>query len=177
MTAYAPPDPEPNQAMTNIRTTAVLLLAWALPLCASAAGWSGRYVYEATYGRSAGGSPIAEAYEITVREEAPQACRISISGFQIDETLLCSLEPAPDRLTLRFLSYESGATRNRYDVEVYRAGEPLLALQRREARDGAGRLVTHWFALQGLDGVARKPGVHFRMAAPTGATKGQRRAD
>jgi len=178
MSAPTHPDPEPNQAMKDIRAAlAALLLAWALPLCASAAGWSGRYVYEAAYGRTAGGSSIAESYEITVREEAPQSCRISISGFQRDEVLLCSLESAPERITLRFLSYESGATRNVHDVEVYRPGGPLLALQRGKARDGADRLVTHWFALTGLDGVARKPGVHFRMAAPAAAGGSQRRAD
>ncbi len=178
MSAPTHPDPEPNQAMKDIRiAVAALLLAWTLPLCASAAGWSGRYVYEATYGRSAGGSHIGEDYEVTLRNEAPQACRISISGFQRDEVLLCSLEPAPERITLRFLSYESGATRNVHGVEVYRAGAPLIALERRKARDGTERLVTHWFALQGLDGGTRKPGMHFRLAAPAAAGGGERRAD
>jgi len=182
MSAPTHPDPKLNQAMKEIRIAAALLLAWAFPLCAaSAAGWSGRYVYEAAYGSSAGGSQIGEDYEITLRDEAPQACRISISGFQRDETLLCTLEATPERITLRFLSYESGTTRNEHGIEVYRAGTPLLALQRRGARDG-GRLVTHWFALRGLDGKARKPGVHFRIAAPArreaaGAGRGERRAD
>lgn len=69
---------------------------------ALAAGWSGAYVYEGGFGRSAGGSPILVRYEIRLDDPAG-SCRIGIDGFQVEEELLCEAQAAGDRMTVSAL--------------------------------------------------------------------------
>lgn len=133
---------------------------------AHAAGWAGRYVYDTAYGKTAGGSHVAEEYSLLILDGAATACVIAISGFQTDEKLLCDLDRQQDKLTLRFRGYESGGTKNSYGVEVYRAGTPLLTLERQAAKRGE-KLVTRWEALTGLDGKKKMPGDYFRKIPNT----------
>jgi hypothetical protein len=155
-------------AFSTAAVAAALLLPvlGALAADAHAADWSGRYVYDAAYGKTAGGSQVAEEYSILILDGAATACVIAISGYQTDEKLLCDLDRQPGKVTLRFRGYESGSTKNSYGVEVYRAGAPLLTLERQAAKRGE-RLVTRWEGLIGLDGKKKKPGDYFKKMAAT----------
>lgn len=126
---------------------------------ALAAGWSGTYVYEGGFGRSAGGSPILVRYEIRLDDPAG-ICRINIDGFQAEELLLCEVQAAGDRMTLRFKSHGDGAPANRHGVVVYRPGVPLLEL-RRTGKPSANGIETRWLGLETPDGRKSPTGRYF----------------
>lgn len=123
------------------------------------ADWAGTYVYEGSFGRTAGGTGITALYEIRIGARPGSDCRITIDGFQTEETLRCIPNEEGSTLTLRFKSHEDGALTNRYGVAVYTPGAPLLALHRMQD----GTLETSWLALQPLDAKTPARGRHFAL--------------
>ena len=154
-------DPAKAAGHSRLRPALRALALMAL-LCGHAAwaqghgdgSWDGRYRYSANYGKTAGGSAMGVDYQITL---AGSACRITLDGFQTEETLLCQAVPDGPRLTLRFVSHCDGAPTNAYGVRVYQSGQPLLMLE----RPGKQPLRTTWLGLRGLDGKTPKPGHTF----------------
>lgn len=138
-----------------------LLLGGLLTLSAGAqtASWDGRYVHEAVLGRTAGGTAMVIEYEITLRSQAAQ-CQLTISGFQTDETLLCTAKAQGNSLALHFKSHEDGRLVNAHGVAVYTPGALLLTLE----RPATGPLITRWHALRGQDGRTPAPGPAFALA-------------
>jgi len=133
-----------------------------LCLCACAwaqAGWDGRYTYGATYGKTAGGSPVVMDYALKI---AGGSCRFSMDGFQTQEELLCSVSGNADKITLLFKSYADGEVLNSHGVAVYKPGQPLFALERKGGKD----LWTTWLDMEGPDGKRPAPGRQFRPARP-----------
>ncbi len=103
---------------------------------AASQSWNGRYVYEHDGGRTAGGDRMLVDYLLVVTDKR---CRLTVSGFQTDETILCSAADADGRLDVAFAGYGDGRAVNRYGVSVYRVGEPLLSLSWK-----GGTLITAW---------------------------------
>ena len=66
--------------------------------------WTGTYAYEGSFGRTAGGTGVVALYEIRIGAKPVTDCRITIDGFQTDETLLCAAHEEAATLTLRFRS-------------------------------------------------------------------------
>ncbi len=131
---------------------------------AVAAGWGGVYVYEGSFGHSAGGTPILARYEIHL-DDPVGACRIGIDGFQANEEFLCQAQAASDRLMIRFKSHGDGVLTNRHGVALYNRGTPLLEL-RRIIRGGAEAIETRWLALKSLDGTTPPQGEYFVKQGP-----------
>ena len=143
-------------APRGLRAALVMVLAVAMGP-AWGADWTGTYAYEGSFGRTAGGTGITALYEIRIGARPGSDCRITIDGFQTEETLLCTANDEGSTLTLRFKSHEDGALTNRYGVAVYTPGAPLLALHRMQD----GTLETSWLVLQTLDGRTPARGRHF----------------
>lgn len=124
------------------------------PVSPPGAGWTGRYTYEYDGGKTVGGSAVIVGYTLTI---GPSTCRLDASGFQTDETILCTTRPAGSTIDVLFRSYGDGATTDRYGNPVYSVGDPLFALERRD-----GRLLTRWKGYALPDEKPRPPGVFFR---------------
>jgi len=116
--------------------------------------WDGRYRYSASYGQSAGGGAMVVDYQIDL---AGRSCRITLDGFQTDETLLCRAQADGKRLTLHFVSHGDGGPTNAYGVRVYQTDQPLLMLERQDKQP----LRTTWLGLKGLDGKTPQAGHYF----------------
>lgn len=127
---------------------------------ARAENWRGVYEYEGYFGRTAGSSPIVMHYKISITGNNKAPAILTIQGFQTDETLICNVVSEDNnKLTLLFRSYGNGKV-NRYGVQVYKPGEPLLALERRQ-QNGKTTIITYWLALTDPTGKQPKPGRYF----------------
>jgi hypothetical protein len=83
-----------------------------------------------------------------------------MQGFQTDETLICDVVSKDNnKLTLLFRSYGDGKV-NRCGVQVYKPGEPLLTLERRQ-QNGKTTFITYWLAHTDPTGKQPKPGRYF----------------
>lgn len=144
----------------------VLLLVGCSPPASSlraadAPDWCGTYVFDGAAGRTAGGSPIAYHYTLSVRRPgAAPGCTLQLVGFQQDESLRCSSAGDPHALKVAFVSYAGGSLTNAYGVQVYRPGDVLFTLDRAR-HDGQPALRTTWHALH-PDGLA-ETGLFFRQ--------------
>lgn len=119
----------------------VLFCLWCLAsACGAGETWRGEYRYEAAAGRTAGGSPMVVEYRLYLSDGG---CRLSVQGYQVDETLLCRSVESGDGLEVRFESYAGGSPANVYGVRVYKPGETLFVLSRT-----GGRMLTRWKALR-----------------------------
>jgi len=124
--------------------------------CASPAlseSWAGRYVYEHDAGRTVGGTGIVTTYVLTLSRGR---CRLRASGFQTDETIVCTPKVGRGEIDILFRSYDDGRTVNRYGVPVYLPLEPLVSLRRAD-----GRLITRWRRYSPEDEYPA-PGRYFR---------------
>lgn len=122
--------------------------------------WRGVYEYEGYFGRTAGSSPIVMHYKISITGNNKAPAILTIQGFQTDETLICNVVSEDNnKLTLLFRSYGDGKV-NRYGVQVYKPGEPLLTLERRQ-QNGKTTIITYWLALTDPTGKQPKPGRYF----------------
>ncbi|WP_346839064.1 DUF5991 domain-containing protein [Microbulbifer sp. SAOS-129_SWC] len=135
-----------------------LLCAWLLILaaaCQSSADWHGVYGYTQTLGEDPGGAAMLVEYRL---ELGADLCRLTVSGYQVNDTILCTLAVDGGTAVVRFRSYSNGKTTNLYGIQVYQVGEPLFTLRR--AGTGEATLVTEWNSLQ-PDAVERKQGTFF----------------
>jgi hypothetical protein len=117
------------------------------------------YVYYSEQGRTAGGSAIGTGYTLTIGDGRDN-CTLSVQGFQVDEVILCSLEAEAGQADIQFVSYEDGAVKNPYGVQLYEPGEVLFSLEKSDPR-----LVTIWGSLT-PDEEAAETGTYFRKQAP-----------
>ncbi|MBE7219172.1 MAG: hypothetical protein INR64_11935 [Caulobacteraceae bacterium] len=120
---------------------------------APVAPWSGVYTYSLAAGRNAGGDGMVVDYRLSLMHGG---CRLSASGYQTDETILCTAVPVGDRLDVRFRSYGDGKLTDPHGVAGYRPGQSLFALEHRGAAT-----ITRWGAYQLLDDKPRPPAVYF----------------
>lgn len=104
--------------------------------CGAMENWRDDYRYQATEGQTLGGTPIVIDYELRLGEDV---CLLSIDGYQVSEKILCDTVTDEACLEVRFKSYADGSLTNVYGVQIYRPGEPLFVLSKRD-----GKLVTHW---------------------------------
>jgi hypothetical protein len=113
-----------------------------------ATDWAGVWEYAANSGTTAGGSPITLHYQLRVAERgATPEVTLVIRGFQTDETLLGTVDATPDRLTVRFHTYDGGSTLNAYGVAEHHAGDSLITLTREDVQQ-PDHVTTEW---RGLD--------------------------
>lgn len=112
------------------------LVSIALAGCGGAPDWNGRYDYEASYGDTAGGTPMVLAYQLQVDRAR---CQVQIDGFQTAEALPCRAESQGDALVVRYAGDANWA-------QSYPRDAWLFTLQRRD-----GQLITTWGLLRTLD--------------------------
>ncbi len=122
-------------------------------------GWTGRYTYDYDGGRTAGGSTEIVSYTLTI---GPSTCRLDASGFQTDETILCTTRSGAGKVDVLFKSYGDGGTTDRYGNPVYSVGDPLFALEQ-----AGGRLLTRWKGYALPDDKPHPPGLFFRRQHPS----------
>lgn len=115
--------------------------------------WQGSYIYEADL---SGGIPDLLMFVEYVLEVSDNSCKLSIQGYQVFETILCSAGSNEKALSVHFQSYENGSMKNAYGIQIYTAGQRLFWL------DNAS--ITHWDALVPDESVV-KPGKYFLKTA------------
>ncbi|MET0337939.1 MAG: DUF5991 domain-containing protein [Caulobacter sp.] len=133
-----------------ISAASALLLASTSP----ASEWNGSYTYTHDGGRTAGGSPILVTWRLTLKDGA---CAFAGEGFQTKEAFNCTLNPSPQGLEVRFLSYPPPSTGDRFGVEVYKPGTSLFVLSK-----AGGKLLTRWTGFVPDEGVTRSPAAYFQ---------------
>lgn len=87
--------------------------------------WNGVYKYTAILGENAADDKVIIEYELVLNEAD---CKLTVQGYQTNETLLCTIEKDGVNLTIRFKSYVDGSTENIYGVAVYTPHSILFQL-------------------------------------------------
>lgn len=112
--------------MTLFRIICALFgVVLSLEGCAADKNWNGSYVYSSNPGATVAEQSTSVNYKLSV---SAGKCELNIQGFQVAETILCTIEPTADDLNIKFRSYANGNTKNIYDVAVYEVGKPLFQL-------------------------------------------------
>lgn len=146
-------DTEDECSMMAKRFFFVLGLLGAMTACASNPKWQGEYIYEADFGENAAEQPVLIEYLLEVGDGS---CKLSIQGYQVFETILCSAGSNEKTLSIHFKSYEDGSMKNTYGIQIYTTGQRLFWL------DNAS--ITHWDAMVPDESVA-KSGKYFLKTA------------
>lgn len=149
---------QPNQAaqriLNNISTAALCaLLLFCVAACQSRVEWDGIYIFSENLGRDPAGAALQVEYRL---ELTGDSCRLEITGYMSDTRILCTLEPASAHAEVRFRSYDNGAVKNIYGVQVYQVDEGLFTL----LLPAGGELVTEWGGLV-PDSAGEKSGSYF----------------
>jgi hypothetical protein len=148
--------------MKAFKTFLVLLISLLFMSCAQAAdntftAWHGTYNYSGSGGREAAG--IAVFLDITLTISSSGDCKINREGYQIMDSMVCSVSKNYDGIDILFKSYPGGKTENMYGVAVYKPGERLFSLF---PKNGGKTLITDWGRLK-PEGYAKKSrGVFFK---------------
>ncbi|AMF98770.1 hypothetical protein AL538_14130 [Vibrio harveyi] len=98
--------------------------------------WDGRYRCELDLGANAAGQSAWGEYRLDVSKDF---CFFEAKGFQLNESILCSVHHREQGLEVRFKSYTNGEVSNTYGVQVYQVNEILFLLEKRQ--EG---LMTQW---------------------------------
>lgn len=141
--------------MRTIIALAAVATALASTPAAAQSRWDGRYVYEESAGRTAGGTGIVVTWTLTI---GPGLCRLTAEGFQTNDSYRCGTTAQGNRLAVRWIANSDGSLRNAYGIVRYRPNQPLFTLTR-----SPRGLTTIW---QGLDTniEGKRPGRYFVRA-------------
>ncbi|HDM8234634.1 TPA: hypothetical protein P0E28_004090 [Vibrio campbellii] len=121
-------------SMVNLTVDALVLAAL------STASWDGVYHCEVGLGQTNSGLNAWVEYQLSIDDES---CTLGILGFQTEENIKCATSSQDHTIDILFTSYSNGRVTNRYGVQLYQVGEPLLRLIQRE-----DSVVTEWKAIQ-----------------------------
>jgi len=130
--------------------------------CAQAADtsistWQGTYNFSGSGGREAGG--IATFLEIKLALSSSGGCEIIREGYQVQDSMVCSVSKNKDGIDILFKSYPDGKTQNEYGVAVYKSGDRLFSLFPK----GNGKtLITDWGKLKPEGYVKKKKYIYFK---------------
>ena len=103
------------------------------------AQWNGVYKYDAMLGENVAEDKIIIEYELVLKDGD---CKLSVQGYQTDETLLCTVEEHGVDLNIKFNSYADGSTENIYGVAIYPPNSTLFQLT-----STPDSLITTWGSL------------------------------
>lgn len=148
--------------MKKANMLVVILLMIFTVSCAQATDkvfkdWQGTYNYSGYGGREAGG--IAVFLEISLKISSSGDCKISREGYQIMDSMVCTLSKKNNGIDILFKSYPGGKTENEYGVAVYKRGERLFSLIPESNRN---ILLTDWGRLKPKGYAKRNRGVYFK---------------
>jgi hypothetical protein len=148
--------------MNHIRTIITFIALTLATGFASAQSWSGHYGYTGNYGKTAGGTPIVLIYDLNINASDKPSCTLKASGFQTDESIVCTIEEDANaqKISILFKSYDGGAELNIYGTAMYKPGEALLELSRKNVKKKS-RVITTWKSFHNAEDKAPKPGVYF----------------
>jgi len=107
--------------------------------CAQTEDWNGTYTYQAVLGENIAEDKMIIDYVFKLHNKK---CTVTSQGYQTDEKIICAIEKSGNDLSVKFMSYENGSTKNIYDVEVYPAISVLFTLT-----DKKPDLITNWGTL------------------------------
>lgn len=128
------------------------LIAFSLNACAAKNPWVGEYLYEADLGENVGGDQVIVEYDLKIQDST---CALTIEGYQVSESIVCSVNTDGNTLNVLFKSYSDGSTKNAYDVEVYPVSGVLFKLSSTDKG-----LITHWENLTPDESIAND-GIYF----------------
>jgi hypothetical protein len=121
--------------MNGLLSTLLLSFAASTSLTPS---WDGNYRCELNLGENTAGQSTWAKYELSISEGS---CSLEATGFQLDESIVCSTKAQGDRLDVRFKSYSNGELSNLFGVQVYRVRETLFSLEKEQKG-----FLTHWLS-------------------------------
>lgn len=140
--------------MKSFATIAILIPCILLSFsCKSESkNWDGSYIYESEAGETVSETPVVVTYRLAINGEK---CQLSITGYQVDETILCNIKKDNQEIAVNFSSYNTGKVTNIFDVQVYEVGVILFRLERQKTE-----LTTTWESMQ-PDGISKPSGTYF----------------
>lgn len=150
-------DHTPVRHKARIAVTTLALVA-AVPATAqspaSPQSWYGVYEYSETVPR--GDITGSIDTRVTLNDSG---CRIDAAGVQTEEHIRCNARMQGKSLVITFKSYADGGLKNRYGVQRYKQGQPLLTFTRTPQG-----LVTAWQGYTMSD-ARSKTGKYFMKAS------------
>ena len=90
-------------------------------------------------GEIAPGQVALIEYELKVRGGV---CELAANGFQTAESINCAASVDGEKMTINYIFYADGSTKNVYGVAVYKISEPLFSIENK-----SGEMATHWQSL------------------------------
>lgn len=133
--------------MTFLRffVLAIGLMVAACTTSAATGPWDGEYQFAGLGGETGGGSPIMMDITLTIKKSGSDGyCFLYADGFQTTDRIVCSLTDNGNKLEVKFKSYEDGKILNGHNVAVYKVGEILFVLEKKEGKDKKIRYIPHW---------------------------------
>ena len=133
---------------------AIFLLAASVP---GQASWAGTYTFDEDGGKTAGGTSILVTHVLEIIEtDDGFAAVLKSNGYQTSRDLNCNTRNDGAKLFIFFESYGDDNV-----FEPYSAGDLLLTLERKSAKNGETVLTT-WGAFKPVSKKNEKPGkVYF----------------
>lgn len=131
----------------------------ALSSAASAAtNWNGNYGYERTY-TDKSGARAGEIYSIALG--AKGACRITMTGPNSHEDIICRTTKTDKVVTLNFRRYADAKAAAANKARPYKKDQRLLTLEK-GVNDRPEAIRTIWHNLRTLDGTKPASGERFK---------------
>ena len=122
--------------------------------CNSSDQWDGVYTYSSTYGKTVGGSVVTSKYRLNVRSSL---CDLNIEGYQINDTIKCTVDNKASSMSVKFKSYGNGDVVNEYGVAMYKVDDVLFSLSKKD-----DLLVTTW-GREKPDNIPTNEGTYFKL--------------
>ncbi len=126
--------------------------------------WRGSYVYEDMEGRNLSGFFMTVDYALQVPDDSSKPVALTMTGYQTDRKVLCTLTGNDERAEIRFLSFADGRVLNEYGVREYESNQLLFSLVRGQGGKGHASLLTEWKALR-PSGTRKIAGHYFSASA------------
>ncbi|MGD8595305.1 MAG: DUF5991 domain-containing protein [Gammaproteobacteria bacterium] len=151
--------------MISIRA-AILSLAVTTSACmagSSVSDWVGQYKYEASAGETVGGSAIITELQLNIgKDDAKNPCLLQETGYQLNETIVCSYSANNNQLTIHFKSYPNGKIVNQFDVAEYKVGETLFSIEKKMEGPKPERYTIIWGSFSPYETMPEKSDDYFK---------------
>jgi len=102
-----------------------------------------------------GGSVITTEYALKILANNTWVLRLT--GFKVNETIVCRVSVEKNSATVLFVSYRGGTLENEFGVAEHKPGAKLI-----EMRHKPDELSTKWLDIR-PDGLKKNPGKYFQL--------------
>lgn len=127
-----------------MKTNKYAFLFWCLiSVSCAKADWTGDYFCELDLETATEDQAVIIEHDLRIQKDS---CHLSINGFQVADEIICQAKPSDGKISINFVSYANGDTKNIYGVSLYKVGEILF-----ELKGSKDKLTTQWLSLHAAE--------------------------